>query len=443
MNIKYFFYFLIFTLLCCRQPNQQENLVAIVGDREISISEFKDRLNFNPVIDKLSAQKYKEKILSSIIAEALLSRLQKIDQPEIVSLMSEQKHREAVIENLWEEVVFKDIVVNDSLLWGFYKKTNKVREIDFAVFNDSLMAKSFKSAWQENNPQVEKIIRKDTISFTGNIAILENNVFNTNLLNITGPIKIGRKFFVYKPLKEWKKGVLNKEFFLENIKSIKKQYLKYSKQKHFNDYVKKSFKKQNYVLNKGVFKEFTQYLEKQVMGKPGLTVSNKELMVLTNGDEINKLAKKQIVRFANKQNWFVTDLLKRLATAPYPLNYSSNDAFRYSMIRATKRILDDELLYYKGLENGLDKNLYVKRQSDMWKDFYRAQFNGVELQTVKTLKKTLDSLQNVVPIKIYQETLDTLTFKKSDMMVLKTHFPGQTIVPRQSPWKINLSKVKK
>jgi hypothetical protein len=411
-----------------------------VGDREISISEFKDRLNFNPVIDKLSAQKYKEKILSSIIAEALLSRLQKIDQPEIVLLMSEQKHREAVIENLWNEVIFKDIVINDSLLWNFYKNTNKERKIDFAVFKDFPRAKNFKSAWEENNPQAKKIIQKDTLSFTGNIHVLENDVFNTKLLNIAGPIKIGRKYLVYKPIKEWQKGVLSKENFAQNIKSIKKQYLKYSKQKHFNAYVKKSFKKQNYVLNKGVFKEFTQYLEKQVLGKPGLTVSNKELMGLPNDDKINELTKKQIVRFANDQNWTVGDLLKRLVTAPYPLNYSSNDAFRYSMIRATKRILDDELLFFKGLENGLDKSVYVKQQSDMWNDFYKAQFNGTELQSAKVLKITLDRLQSVIPIKIFKETLDTLTYEKSDMMVLKTHFPGQTIVPKQTLWKIKLSK---
>jgi len=76
----------------------------------------------------------------------------------------------------------------------------------------------------------------------------------------------------------------------------------------------------------------------------------------------------------------------------------------------------------------------------MWRDFYKAQKIASAKRYSKTLQQTLDSLKINSAIHIKWQTIDTLTLNPSNIMVLKTHFPGQTIVPRQNNWKINVIK---
>ena len=442
MNLsKYcFFIFLVLLLLFCQQASQDSRLLATIGERKIYIDEFKDRVGFNPILGNTSLSQHKEKVINSIVAEALLSQMKNTMSSGLALLLTKQKKREAIIEKLWDEIVFKDIKINEALLWSFYLKSNKQREIEFAVFRDSIHANNFYMEWGKNNPETNRILQKDTLGFTGNIAILEKAVFNSRLGKIAKPLKFGRKYLVYKPIKEWEQKILSKQGFYQKKRSVKKQYLKYTKQEHFHEYVKKTFKKQNYQLGKTEFKKLVQYLENKRMGKAELEGINPELLNFLKMDTTLNF-NSSLVKFSDGDEWTIKDFMKHLAVSSYPLNYSSNDAFRYSMIRAARRILDDELLYRKGLENNLDKSYYVEWQTEMWRDYYNAQILVADNKySSKKLQYILDSLRTNIPIKIQWEVLDALKINTTNMMVLKTHFPGQTIVPKQNDWGLKLKR---
>lgn len=427
-------------MFCCQKQGQNNTpLIATIGDRKITVSEFKDRANFNPIPGNKTQAQYKNDVLSSIVAEALLGQMENFEQPEIVSLLANQKKREAVIEQLWDEVIFKDIDISDPTLWDFYIKSNKQRSVEFAVFKDSSSAKNFRVEWENKNPKAKQILQTDSISFDGNIAVLEKEVFNAPLGQISHPVKISHKYLVYKPLQEWQKKILSRQEFQQNKRSVKKQYLKFEKQKRFLSYVKKTFKKSSYRLDQEKFKELTKYLESFLVGKEKLDGTNLELFdLLKVKNEIDP--KTTMVNFGNSKSWSTETFFKRLAISPYPLNYSSKDAFRYSMIRAAKRLLDDELLFQKGLEYKMDNSNYVTWQSSMWRDFYFSQAVGTYLKSPKKVKTVLDSLKDNISTDINWAGFDSLTINTTKMMVLKTHFPGQTIVPRHSNWDLRLEK---
>jgi len=430
----------LFILLQSCQKKADRQQLASVGSRIITIDEFRDRANFTPVLGNISNQQHKDNILSSIVAEALLSQMRIDTLPEYLPLIIEQKNREAIIEKLWDDVILKDIEVSDSALWDFYVNTTKQRVIEFAVFNDSGSAENFANAWKNDNPAVKKVLSKDTLSFKGEIALLEKEVFHAEKDSISLPLLLGKKYLVFKVLREWQIAPISTQEFNERYTSFKKSYIKTLKHEYFIAYARKTFKKENYQLNKDLFKELTMALESKVLDKPVPKEVNTDMLHYSfpiSGPDLSAT----IVHFDNGSDLTVRDFLKRLAVSPYPLDYSSKGAFRYSLIKASRRMLDDELLYRKGLQYNLNKTDYVTWQTAMWRDFYQSREVLAKIKNSGLRKDhVLDSLKQSSAIEVRWAVFDTLQISRTDMIVLKSHFPGQTIVPRQSFWNFKLDR---
>ena len=159
---------------------------------------------------------------------------------------------------------------------------------------------------------------------------------------------------------------------------------------------------------------------------------------------------KSAVSFNNGSNWTNRELLQRLKVAPYPIEFTSPGKFRSSMIAATKMILDDEVLVELAKQEKLDKTSYVRDQVRIWREYllyqamvakiYRAFSNDQTTpgqshteNTATQFDKYLCSIADKYTIIINHSILDSLTLIKTDMAVIKQHFPVRSLIPLIQP----------
>jgi len=117
--------------------------------------------------------------------------------------------------------------------------------------------------------------------------------------------------------------------------------------------------------------------------------------------------------------------------------------FINSLLPAARRTIDDELLYRYAREQGYDRTEQVLFQAGLWQDFYTAKDFADNFSSAAELEVELKRLGKSMTIEINWAVFDTLKITPGDMVVLKTHFPGQTITPPFLPVSYPLQRDRK
>jgi len=304
------------------------------------------------------------------------------------------------------------------------------------------------------------MIPSDSISFGSELFEMEKAVFQLKLNEISPPLKIGQYYFIIKLLKEKSDLFTSEADFSDNYKRLAKILRKRKQREYFNRFIKSRFDRPPYHLDKTVFKQMVQYIEGRVIFDRPSVKQNQDLSnERIYRDAIQNLGDYQnvpVIAFENGNKWTIEFLLNRLQVGPYPIEFTNRGKFRMSMIAATKMTLDDQILVDLALANGLDKSSTVTHQTIIWKDHivYQSKLKDIlkraersdnlpgEKSTVKYEKQIDTYLANVAAkyqIQIYTDILDTLTLSKTDMVVMKAHFPKRTLAPVIQPF-LNLPK---
>jgi len=421
----------------CDKSQKQPVVLASVGNKNIYLAEFRERINYIPKIPFTDSRKIKLWALNALIAEKLLSTLPSIKNKNSFNGVIDEQHRETMIEALWNKVVFNKITVADSLLWQYYVKSNKTRIVKYFVFNDSILAQKVYNLWTVNDVKIEQQAVNDTVQYSG-ITVVDPLIFDSPLDVVHAPQKVGNKFVLIKPIREYSRLGLSRADFVQKKVSIKKQYLKKRKELLLHRFVEKEMGNKKYVLDKKVFTDFVKFLDKTLFQANNGTP--RALHALTTEQyKLNSLWRKGVVTFSIGEKWDVQKLYKRLLVSPYSVNLKSQKDFRYSIIKSTRRLLDDMLLYQEAQARSLDTTSFVTWQNSMWADYYLSE---AILQSGNRNKHQwmvlLDSLKEATPIHINTQMMDTLKINPTKMMVLKTHFPGKTIVPPLRAWWLHI-----
>ena len=420
-----FLFLLVIVFSCGKQPG--EAVVARVGDYALTAAEFRDRANYSPLPAGRNAQSYKNEVLQALIAEKMLGALKDDNHNEAIQLFSRRREKEAVIESFWRGEIESKIKADDNKLWQLYLKMNRQRDVEILSGANETEAQMLTRAWIENPQSIRHRLQRDTLQYSGELPALEDTLFSAARERIIGPLKAGRRYISFRVKNEWPLYIVSREDFQQKRKSLLKSWRRLQKEKRFARYLKERFPQKPYRLNKDVFRRMTTFFLEETLGGDDQR-PRKKLTVLMNGDR--ELLREEVIAFNEGEPWTVATLLRELLAAPYPLSYKSESAFKFSLIKTARRLLDDELIYREALARGYGNTPYVHWQKAMWQSAYRAQ-NNRRLLPRDARKRTvfLDSLQNRIPVTIYHNVLDTLRINPTRMMVLKKHFPGQTIVP--------------
>jgi len=453
-----FILFVICTHSCSKKPDP--NIVARVGDINITLEEFELTYQFNPYLSRIPESRQAKTIhLQTLIAEKLIAqegyRDGYGDRPQIKAL-SEQYTREALIENLWQDEIRSKITISESEIYDAYLKSKRTRLFKYLIFPDGQMAEraylhlkngvSFSDVAQMNgiNPD---FIPEDSVSFGSNLDFLESFVFQLGSNEIGKPIKIGQYYFVVKQMEDKVDIFTSADDYKRQYKRIDKILRKRKQKTYYQDYIKSNFTKPPYNLDRQTFKILVKKLEEVLIvntSEQRSTIQGSTNYILENSFEhLGAFLESPIVFFEGENQWTIKTLLKRLQISPYPIVLSSPGKFRSSMIAATKMILDDEILVTLAQKADLEQSTFVQSQSHMWTDYLVFQkalkdFGSLsvsneekkgELQISNRLDNYLLDLINKYDISINKVLFDTLAPIKSDMVVMKTHFPQRVIAP--------------
>lgn len=447
---------ILFFVFSC-EKKQDAVKVSQVNDLIISLEAFRDACRFNPHLSQIrNAELAKQRMLFTMIGEKLIADAgyaRGLDSDDYIKAQSAQFEREAMIEKLWQDKILSQISVSEQELKSAYFAAQKSYAVQYLLFEDQAQAAQSYRQLDEGlrfedlarlQGYSQNSIPVDTIGFESNLPNIERTLQGMQPNEISAPVKEGRFWFILKLTGKQEKFSSRQDF--ENEKrSIRKMLRKIKATERFAEYVDKNLAGQVFNLDKEIFTQVVKTLDARLF-EQGLTPAKGnetrfELMI-----EDQQLLNKPVVRFSDGTEWTVRQLLQRLAVSPYPVNIHDRGGLRMNMISATRHILDDELLVRHCIELGLDETAYVRQQKSMWQDYliYKKQLKALlkpdrnaEANNAKTAIESLEEYliekTKTADIKIYSAVLDTMTVDKTDMVVMKTHFPRRTVAPVHQP----------
>ncbi len=447
---------ILFFIFSC-EKKQETVKVAQVNDLTISLEAFRDACRFNPHLSQISNPDLaRQRMLFTMIGEKLIADAgyaRDLNENDYIKAQSARFEREAMIEKLWRDKILSQISVSEQELKSAYFAAQKSYAVRYLLFEDEAQAaQSYRqldeglsfAALARMHGYSENTIPADTIDFESNLPNIERTLQDMQPNEISAPVKEGRFWFILKLTGKQEKFSSRQDFENEKRK-LRKMLRKRKATQQFTAYVDKNLAGQTFNLDRETFTHVVKTLDARLFEK-GLTPNKEnearfELMI-----EDQQLLDKPVARFSDGTVWSVRQLLQRLAVSPYPVNIQDRGALRMNMISATRHILDDELLVRHCFDLGLDETAYVRQQKSMWQDYliYKKQLKDLlkpdrnagtknEKAAIESLEDFLIEKTKEADIKIYSTVLDTMTVNKTDMVVLKTHFPNRTVAPVHQP----------
>ncbi len=368
---------LLLSLIACTSKIDKDTTIAEIGDLSISASEFEQHYLYNPFLTKYkTSAAAKNEILADLISQKLLAQAN-TSPNKIISDYTDQLHREAIIEQFWDEQISAQISITEAEIYDLYNRSNIQKNIRYFVFEEPGAANDAYKYISENN-SFEKFagliglnpteIPKDTIVAGKSIPKLEDTVYAQQIGETSRPVKIGSKYFIINLQSEQKNMLPDRNDFLQQYSRLEKTLRSRKKEESYINFIKEKYPQPPYQLDRDVFKKMTLHIESQIDFS---TVKNsRQPKNDLSGFEIklDDLESMSIIEFNDGQIWSVALLGQRLRVSPYPVSLRSPGAFRKSIIAATKNILDDEILVREGMQKNMDNRTYVINQTTMWKD---------------------------------------------------------------------------
>jgi hypothetical protein len=461
-------------MACSVEPEIEK--VATVGDLYISKEEFELTYQFNPHLSQIkNPTTAKYLLLRTLIAQKIIVQenydKNQHENPQIKELI-DQFEREALIEKLWQAEISDQINISEEEIYNAYIKSKKKRIYQYLIFKDIQQAENAYQQMQEgyNFSRVAQlhgidpeIIPTDSISFGSDLDVLEDHIFQMSINQISKPLKTGQYYLIVKLINEKHNIFTSENDFQKEYKRLVKSLRKRKQREYFQDYIKSNIDRPPYHLDRKVFKRMIQEMERIIDFKSKSKISPQQPLInrayYEAVNRMDDIKDEQVVNFDSDEPWTVRTLLTRIEVSPYPIELTSPGKFRSSMIAATKMTLDDGILVRLARKSNLDQSDYVKAQKQMWQDqiiykkvlgkFIRMSSisdSSNQMPMYKLDEKSLDSfLTNAAEkyeVTVFSDVLDTLTLSKSDMVVMKTHFPERTIGPVIQPL-MNLPEFKK
>lgn len=446
VSLKYFTACVIVVLLTCFWGCEQKSpALATVGHRSISSHEFEMIYRFNPYLAKVKNDSTAKRIiLNALIAEKILAtEAENLDLNNLARVKRQirQMHKEAVVERLWQEKVYGDLTVSSAELNEALQKARQKQTFEYVIFDTELGARK---AWENLNKSftfrqiadlngyAENEIPVDSITFGTSTEALENAVFALKINEISNPVKFGTHYLLVKKKSVRRQLKIGDQQQLQ--KKLSKIILDRKAQRSLLAYMKKNMKNFRYTLDQKRFKDLVKRLQELIFIKnKNSGKEEKNLQQFPEGLPVEILNSK-IISFSDGSDWSVKNLLQHLEVGPYPVERSSKAAFQKSMIAATRMNLDNERFYRYGVQLGIDDNPEVKNETGMWADYILAeQMKSVLKHKEIPIDEFIAPKYQSANIKIDGNTLRDLPAERSDMMVMKTHFPLRAIAPVLHP----------
>ncbi len=401
MNMKRFrnfgtFYILtlILSITFFCEKKSPEPIVGRVGKTTLPVSEFRDRFELTPhILQTQNEQQNKINVLASLLGEKLLveeARRRKLHKDEKYQTFITEMEKEAVVEKLFEEEIASKIEITEQELKKGYVRSQidlSLKVLTFDSLGQAIAAK-YQIDQGKSMTEVKREFQTDTFISADSILTLdmewgeahpklEDTAYNLKPNQVSDPVFVEGRYFILK-LTDRRGNIFATEAdYLRQVPSIRKKIKQRKRAQMFSQYFHDLMKGKEARVAHEMFDFVAAELGKAYGISDTLSKKSPELPdALTDSlseesfvDRLNET----FIRFNDGTEWSVEDFIKRIIIGPYKLNIKTRNAFRNSLNRAIKRMIEFETLAKEGREKGYDKTYYVDYQTKMWGDSFLGQ----------------------------------------------------------------------
>jgi len=388
------FIIVVVTLFCSKK--EPEPVIARAGKTKIPLSEFRDRYEFTPhVFMTKNKERNKRNVIISLVGEKLLveeADRRNLTAAEKFQTFSEQMEKEAIIESLFEEEVASKIQISDEEIRQGFLRSQALLDIQVLSFDNEQQASEAKKQIDAGKSlnQVKREFQTDTyISADSVITLtmkwgeahpaLEDVAYRLQPGEVSNPVEADGVSFIIKLVQQRSNVFITEADYLQQAPSIRKKIKQRKRAQMLTGYMQSIMTEKEVRVSHQIFDFVAGELEKLYPIQDTLsTPETQQGFVETPVDSLQSenLAdhlNDTFARFSNGSTWTVGEFIKKLSIGPYRLSHKSSDAFRKSLRRVIRKMVEFESLAEKGRKLGLQDRYYVRYQSKMWSDAFLAQ----------------------------------------------------------------------
>jgi len=386
MKIRICFFVLFTTLFLSAQ--QEEKVVARVGDYKIYESEFQERFDFSAhpkLLNKSEKIEAKRDFLKQLIAEKLLSlnaREKGYDTLQVFSNIISPLRDMYVRDALYSLEIKNKIAISPQEIIEGLERIKKICKVKFIHSVDEMeindIYKSLKSGASFDSLLEQRAESKDQprdVTFGTMEKPFEDSLYNLIPGRFTSPLKSEDGYYILKLVDtEPNPDLKDQEMVLDDVKRIVKTRNEY---KVYLDYYHNFFDDLRITADRGVFENLISIFTPRFHEKYSDNESAVYNKYYLNGIEVTSAF--DLMKADNKNKIFI-DLGEKKIKADYFLNKLSHNGFyvrdideksiRASLSSYIRKFIEDELLTIEGISKGLNNSPEVKKYIRMWEDSY-------------------------------------------------------------------------
>ena len=389
-------YLLVTTAFIMINAQQEEKVVAKVGDYKIYESEFKERFDFSahPKLlqksDKLAA---KHEFLEQLIAEKLLS-LHAIEKgydtlqvfSNIISPLENMFIRDALYSlEIKNKIAYPTEEISEGL-----RRINKLLKVKFLhsknkteLLNIHLLLKSGASfdSLLSLRPESKDQEFPRNVTFGTMEKPFEDSLYSLKPGECTTSLESKDGYYILKLIDiEPNPDLKGQDMVLEDVKRIVETRAEY---KQYLNYYHNFFDEFRITADREIFENLISIF---INGFQAKYLGNESEKIYLNGVEVTSAF---ILMEPDNQKKTFIKLNNKNVKADYFLNKLSHDGFyirdideksiRASLSSYIRKFIEDELLTIEGVKKGLNNSPEVKKYIEMWKDSYLSKMVMVDM----------------------------------------------------------------
>jgi hypothetical protein len=470
-----FVFFLLLQILMACSKVEQNDVLARIGDRFITQSEFETRFALTPHYRGLAGddQQTRKLTLASFIGEKILANAaveHGLTETVHYFAFARQMEKEAVIEEMLDEV-FGDIEISEQEIVDGYQKSRKILTVEELVYpyeQQALAARAAMDTTASLMTHVSGLTAAEDmapasyrIKWGDSDPLIEDVLWQMQPGQVSQPVPYRKNYYIFRIARQETDVATGSEDVRRMTKAIRDKIYKRKKQLAYNRFFKEVVKgiKTDVSGQKMTFiaEQFEAALDIPASKQNDTTLFKPELMTADQlrrtGNRLQDRFDEVLITFDDGDVWTIQDFLLGLYYGPYPLNYSNKAAFRASLRNAAIMMMEQEYIAKEAYARNLDQSVYVKQEKRMWTDSFLADqmrktisenapanaahanhdSAATSAQYIARLDEFLTNAVSGTSIDINHAALDTLNLRHLDMIAFKTHFPGRVLAPAILP----------
>jgi hypothetical protein len=473
MKAKYYFLLAIVAFLyCAQQPVEEpaEPILARIGDRVITVSEFKQRadLTLRPFYCRGNSEREKRIVLNSLIAEKLLAfeagSSSAVYTNEAVKAYVKGRKEQVMRDRLYEIEAVNKVKLDSQQVHSAIQKSGITYDIAFHILDQhqaelvnkelANMPDSASVLFDVIDSEQKSQVR--TVKYLDNdIAPIQEALFSKPLSPgyVTAPIRIDEDRYMMMKVVDYKMTpFLSNAEFNKQKKLVQDQLNQNAARAYWDEYVNGVMRGKQIRLNRSTFEELLQQfivrIEAQQQSELDITAEMNNLMFEENAaKDVNDQPMFQI----DDVIWTVAEFRQLVRSRPLVFRDDFINGKRelvHAFRTAILDVIQDHYVTLEAYEQKIDQQATVQHQALIWQDALAAKYRQDDYidslrhtpdfdpkklagNTATYIDEYVDNLQAKYSAVIHlnRKEFDNITLGSVDMISLRPGMPYTSIVP--------------